>query len=236
MIPSGGRVRPVAREAIRRWDRMATERYGIPSIVLMENAARGSADALALVSAGSGRPRPPYRIACGPGSNGGDGLALARHLHNRGLAVSIFLAEPPSRFRPASDAGTNLRIVERMGLDLRQAGPRGLLELAAGEEAGEGTIIDALLGTGLDRPLEPPYLEWVEAINRSGRPVIAIDIPTGLHADTGEVLGAAVRAEHTFTMAAPKLGFFHGEGPVLAGEVHVIDIGIPREMVEEIPS
>jgi NAD(P)H-hydrate epimerase len=116
----------------------------------------------------------------------------------------------------------NLRIVERMGSICEDPGDDRIREV---ETAKDGTIIDALLGTGLDRPLEPPYLGWVVAINRSGRPVMAIDIPTGLHADTGEVLGAAIRAGHTFTMAAPKLGFYLGAGPACTGSIQVIDIG-----------
>ena len=229
--PGGSTAGAAPRDRIRDLDRRAIEEYGIPGIVLMENAARGSAEALDELLAS--RPRscpPPYRIICGRGANGGDGFALARHLHNRGQAVSLVLAEPRSRTRPDSDAGINLRIVERMGLDLREPAEGRIREV---EVARDGTVIDALLGTGLDRPLEAPYLDWVEAINLSGRPVIAIDIPTGLHADTGEVLGAAIRAAHTFTMAVPKLGFFRGEGPRHAGQIHVIDIGIPRELLDK---
>jgi NAD(P)H-hydrate epimerase len=226
---AGGDPPPLARERIRELDRKAAEEYGIPTLILMENAARGSAEALIELQAAEPRGcPPPYRIICGRGSNGGDGLAMARHLHNRGREVSIYLAEPRSRIRPDSDAGINLRIVERMGLVIRDPGEGRILEV---ESAKDGTIIDALLGTGLDRPLASPYLEWVEAINRSGRPVIAIDLPTGLHADTGEVLGAAIRAAHTFTLVAPKLGFFRGEGPKLVGKVRVIEIGIPRELL-----
>jgi NAD(P)H-hydrate epimerase len=225
----GSRAGAASRDRIRDLDRRAIEEYGIPGIVLMENAARGSADALGeVLAARPGSCPPPYRIICGRGANGGDGFALARHLHNRGQAVSIHLAEPRSRTRPDSDAGINLRIVLRMGLDLREPAAGRIHEV---ETARDGTVIDAMLGTGLDRPLEPPYLDWVEAINRSGRPVIAIDIPSGLHADTGQVLGAAIRAAHTFTMAVPKLGFFRGEGPRHAGIIHIVDIGIPRALI-----
>src|SRR5262245_23421343 len=113
-------IAPASRAAIREWDRRAIEEYGIPGILLMENAALGCERVLlGLIQSEPERCRPPFRIVCGPGNNGGDGLALARHLHNRGFAVSVLLVEPRSRVRPGSDAAVNLRIVERMGLDIR---------------------------------------------------------------------------------------------------------------------
>ncbi len=222
--------RPLSRAAIRDLDRRAVEEFGIPGIVLMENAALGCDRVLAEIGAADRRFAPPWRIVCGPGNNGGDGLALARHLHNRGHAVAIHLVQPKDRVKPGSDAATNLAIVERMRLPIIEPGPGGAAAAIA-EATASGTIIDAMLGTGLDRPLRPPYLEWVLAINGSGRPVVAIDIPSGLDADTGAVLGAAVRAAHPMTMAAPKIGFTAGEGPAHCGVVHLVGIGIPRELL-----
>jgi NAD(P)H-hydrate epimerase len=229
---SATRVPPATRAQIRDWDRRAIEEYGIPGIVLMENAALGCERVLLEILAADPRCAPPYRIICGPGNNGGDGLALARHLHNRRLDVSIHLVEPRARVRAGSDAATNLRIAERMALPITEPGPGLPLERAIAAATGDGTLIDALLGTGLDRPLRPPYLEWVRAVNAAGRPVIALDIPTGLDADTGEVLGEAVRADHTITMAAPKLGFARGEGPARTGRIHLVGIGAPRELLD----
>jgi len=224
--------RPLSRASVRELDRRAIEEYGIPGIILMENAALGCDRILAEIRAADpARFGPPYRIACGPGNNGGDGFALARHLHNRGLAVEVHLVEPRGRIRTGSDAEVNFRIIERMGIPIREPGPDRPLERAIEEAGGAGTTVDAMLGTGLDRPLRSPYLEWVRGMNASGRAVVAIDIPTGLDADTGEVLGDAVRAAHTITMAAPKLGFFRGAGPERAGTVHVVGIGIPKEML-----
>jgi len=229
----GSEIPPVSRETIRSWDHRALLEYGIPGIILMENAARGAADLLCLLRASApARFGPPYQVMCGTGNNGGDGMALARHLENRSLPVTVHLAEPRSQIRPETDAGINLRILERMGVDLREPGPDRPLERAIREATGSGVLIDALLGTGLTRSLGSPYREWVEAMNASSRPIVAIDLPTGLDADSGEVLGAAVRAEHTFTMAAPKLGFTRGAGPALVGWVHLVEISLPRRMVE----
>jgi NAD(P)H-hydrate epimerase len=206
------------------------EEFSIPGIVLMENAGAGAARTVAEVVHEDSLPYPePFHILCGPGNNGGDGLVAARHLHNMGFDVRIQLVGIAA-YPPGSDADVQLKIVRRWGLPLREAatGPE-TCELFH-PSAGGGTVVDALFGTGLSRPLRSPYLEWVEAVNaREGR-VFAIDIPSGLDANSGEVLGAAVRADHTITFAAPKVGFERGAGPRLTGKVHVIDIGIPREL------
>ncbi len=228
-------LRPLSREAIRELDRRAIQDFAIPGIVLMENAALGCAEVLMELYAGEPiRYGPPFRIICGPGNNGGDGLALARHIHNRGFPLTLYLVKPKASLRPDSDAGINLKIADRMGLDLRETGPDYPLEDLIKEAISTGTIIDAMLGTGLDRPLRSPYLEWVKAINEAGRPVIAVDIPTGLDANTGQVLGAAIRANHTITMAALKQGFNRAAGPGCTGDVHLVGIGSPRELLKSI--
>ncbi len=228
-IASGdGLPPPASCEAIRSWDRRAIAEFAIPGLLLMENAALGCVQCILDLAEGD-RERwgPPYIVICGPGNNGGDGLAIARHLSIRGREVRVHLVEPRARIDPVSDAGANLKIAERFGVDIRDVDSGRSAEEAAAEACERGVIIDAMLGTGLARSLGRPYLAWVEAINRSGRPVIAVDIPTGLDAETGDVLGAAVKADHTLTMAAPKLGFLRGEGPRHAGRVHAIEISLP---------
>ena len=189
----------------------------------MENAGGGAARAIEEISLDAPLPEP-FHIVCGPGNNGGDGFVVARHLHNQGRDVRVEVAGRAS-YAPGSDAGVNLEIVRRMGIPLSFPDPP-----AGGEAFSTGTVIDALFGTGLSRPLEPPFLDWVRAINASGAPVIALDIPSGLDADTGRILGAAVQARSTLTFAAPKIGFFQGSGPVSTGKVLVIDIGVPGEI------
>ena len=198
------------------------EELGIPGIVLMENAARGIAD-LVRERLGSS-PGGPVAIVCGPGNNGGDGFAAARHLSNAGVDVRLHLVVPADAYPDDSDAGQNLRIVRAMGLPLRED-----VDLE-----GAAIVVDAVFGTGLTRPVREPYLSAVRAMGNAGVDVVAVDVPSGLDANTGAILGAAVRAAVTATMVAPKAGFALGEGPRLTGEVRVVDIGVPPSVLERV--
>ena len=215
-------MRHATREQIREVDRVAIEDYGMPGVILMENAGRGAVD-IALEMLG-GKEDAHVAIVCGRGNNGGDGFVIARHLHNRGVSVTVFLLAP--REKIGGDALINLQIAERMGLDVRQAGPAEL------DLAGCDLIIDAMLGTGLAGEVREPFLAAIKAVNAAGRPVLAVDIPSGLDANTGEVLGDCVRATRTATFALPKVGFMRAAGPEMTGDVIVVDIGVPREILE----
>jgi NAD(P)H-hydrate epimerase len=217
----------LSREQVRSLDRRAIEEYGIPSLVLMENAGRGTADVLCSLSA-----KGPIVICCGKGNNGGDGLVAARHLVNRGLAVKIFLfAELASL---SEEAAVHWKIVERMDIprtvltDADQPARELPAELARAE-----WIVDALFGTGLTGPLRPPLDLVAELINLSGKKVLAVDIPSGLDADTGLQLGATVRAAHTVTFVAGKKGFANPAAAQWLGQIHLVDIGAPRRLIEE---
>ena len=213
---------PQTREVIRSWDRRATEELGIPGLILMENAGLSAERIIEdLISGEPEAYREPFLVVCGPGQNGGDGFAVARHLHTRGFETAIRVA-PGVEYDPGSASGVNFEIVKRLGLEIRELDP--------GDFSGGGTVIDALFGTGLSRPLRSPFLEWVQAINAKGRTVIALDVPSGLDADTGEILGEAIRASDTITFAASKRGFELARGPECCGRVHVVDIGMPREL------
>ena len=196
----------------------------------MENAGRGAAAWL------RDRPGVPASarclILCGPGNNGGDGGVVARHLDAWGYPVRVVWFARPDRLR--GDAATQWNILARSGLD--QAAwddeasltPDRLDALLAGAD----WIIDALLGTGLTRPVEGTLRGAIEAINRAGKPVLALDLPSGLDADRGVPLGAAVRARATATFVAPKLGFARPEAGPYTGEVVVVEIGVPRALLE----
>jgi NAD(P)H-hydrate epimerase len=201
----------------RAVDRDAVERYGIPGIVLMENAARGLLDVtLAMKAAG------PVVICCGPGNNGGDGYAMGRHLDNRGVEVLLVAIGTP---RPGTDAAVNREICVRMGLrcvDRAQAGA-----------APAGLLVDAILGTGLDRPVHGETAEWIDWLNGRDTATLAVDVPSGLDCDTGAPLGVAVRADRTATMVGWKPGFLAEGAAAYTGDVVVVDIGAPRRLLVE---
>ena len=219
-------------EEIRRWDRRAIDDFGIPGIVLMENAGAGAARLILEHAAGTFPP--PYHIYCGPGNNGGDGFVVARHLHNHGQPVHLTVIVPGrgdgrAPYAPDSDAGVNLEVTRRMGLGVTMIDARQT-PAPAPEEPREGTILDALFGTGLCRPIASPYGEWLSALEHSPCPVVALDTPSGLDARTGEILGTCLPASLTITFAARKSGFERASGPGATGRVQVVDIGIPREL------
>jgi len=215
-------MRHATREQIREVDRTAIEEYGMPGVILMENAGRGAAQ-IALEMLG-GKKDAHVAIVCGRGNNGGDGFVVARHLHNRGVGGTVFLLAP--RETIGGDALINLQIAERMGLDLRDAQPGDL------DFSECGLVVDAMLGTGLAGEVREPFLAAIEAVNAAGRPVLAVDIPSGLDANTGEVLGDCVRANRTATFALPKVGFIRAAGPEMTGDVTIVDISVPREILE----
>lgn len=220
----------MSRDALRELDRLCVERYAMPSIVLMENAAigltRGVLDVLERRDLGG------VLILCGPGNNGGDGLCAARHLHNAGAPVRVALTAPP---RPGSDAEVNHEIARRMGLSLTPlpVEPGPTLE-SLSQELTSPVIVDALLGTGLDREVGGQARACIEWINASGRPVVSADLPSGMDAETGRALGVCVRATLTCTFAARKRGFAAPGASDLTGRVEVCPIGAPRELLDEL--
>jgi NAD(P)H-hydrate epimerase len=219
------------RARARQLDRRATEEFGVPGIVLMENAGRGVAEKLCeLGIAGA------VVICCGPGNNGGDGFVIARHLDLRGIAVHVFAwgwqpsnAGGQSR-RAGSDAAANLSILEASGIAVHFNADQ--TELAT-TLTGAAWIVDALLGTGSRGEPRPPLDAVIDAINASGAPIMAVDLPSGLDCDTGEAAQHAIRARHTCTFVAIKPGFLSEGAEQFTGNVHVCDIGAPRVLVEE---
>jgi NAD(P)H-hydrate epimerase len=206
----------------RALDAHAIEALGIPPLVLMENAALGVADALAARFAAAER----VAIVCGPGNNGADGLAVGRQLAARGYAVDLFLA----RFGRAlsSDCAAQLAIAERLGLAPRELAPGDLDALPSGLARSE-VVIDALFGSGLTRPLAGEWARLVEALGAAARPVVAIDLPSGLDGDRAAPIGPAVRADLTVTFVAPKPAQLLDPACDLCGELVVADLGFPVE-------
>ncbi|MFN2308797.1 MAG: NAD(P)H-hydrate dehydratase [Gammaproteobacteria bacterium] len=213
---------PVYRAAqVREADRRAIEDIGIPGYALM---CRAGAAALRALHARWPRARR-IRVVCGAGNNAGDGYVLARLAHDAGLEVGVAWLYPPERLQ--GSAATAQAAARAAGVPLA-----AFHEVAL---QGAELIVDALLGTGLDRPLDASWAAAVVAINAAGRPVLSLDLPSGLHADSGAVLGAAVRADLTVTFIAPKLGLYCGSGPDLAGEIEPADLELPAEVFRGLP-
>ena len=208
------------RDSVRAVDRAAITEFGIPGIVLMENAARALAvEARVMLADTVGS----VVIVCGSGNNGGDGWALARHLHNTGSDVKIApLAEP----REGGDAAVNCRICRAMSL------AEVAIDDLPTHLAACDLIVDAIFGTGLDRAVTGTAAAVIERINQSARPVLAVDVPSGLDCDTGQPLGTAVRAMRTVTFVARKPGMDVVTAKAYTGRVVVGDIGAPVELLE----
>ena len=224
--------RTCTREEIRELDRRAIEEYGMPGVALMENAGAGAARIAAEML---GDPfSMNVAILCGKGNNGGDGYVIARHLANQGANVNLLLACDPSEISPECDAGVNLRIARNMAIFMQPARDDGEFDMALAFVKEAHLIVDALLGTGLSGDVREPYLSLIRMINAADAPVLSVDIPSGLDANLGKVLRAAVRANRTATFVLPKRGFYLLEGPAHTGQVDVVDIGMPRDLVESL--
>jgi NAD(P)H-hydrate epimerase len=216
----------LTRAQVREIDRRAIEGFHIPGIVLMENAARAAAEVACDML--DGECVGEVLVLCGGGNNGGDGLAVARHMHNRGADVSLALTIDPAKY--TGDALINWKIVSAMKMEWKPA----VAEKIAGTSS--LLIVDAIFGTGLEKAPRPPFEEIVAAVERSGRPVLAIDLPSGLDCDTGKPLGAAcMRATRTITFVAQKVGFAQASAKAFLGEVTVGSIGCPIELIEGSP-
>jgi ADP-dependent NAD(P)H-hydrate dehydratase / NAD(P)H-hydrate epimerase len=213
-------------EQMQNIDRRAIRDFGIPGTVLMENAA--SALLAEMEKHFDGLEGVRVGIICGKGNNGGDGLALARRLRIRGVPVRVALLSPFSSV--SGEAKINLSILRKTDVEIEQNVPaRSLSDIISWSDV----LVDAMLGTGISAPLKGTYFQAVNRVNASGRPVVAVDIPTGINADTGAVMGAAVRADLTVTMALLKRGLVLHPGADHAGTVRVADIGIPSEVIEK---
>jgi len=219
----------LTRDEVRAIDRAAIETLGIPGVILMENAGRNCADAIAeFLGTTAGRS---VAVVAGAGNNGGDGYVIARHLAMRAAKVTTFITCPAEKI--SGDAAINLRAIEALRHDIRQITGQQIGDLSR-ELATCDVIVDAVGGTGIRGPLRGDPAAAVQQINAAGRPVVAVDIPTGLDCDTGAADGPAVRAAMTVTFVAPKRGFDFPQSGQYTGTVVTADIGIPADLVAEI--
>ena len=210
--------------AMRAMDRTAIDDYGIPEVVLMENAGGAAFRVLAYHWPVAGRR---WLVLCGVGNNGGDGLVVARHLHSAGAQVTVLVLGDPGRYGDASAA--NYDMVQRLGIDCRVVDAvTSVMESLAGCDG----VVDGLLGTGITRTVEGLYAAVIEAVNGSGKPVLALDIPSGVNGDTGQVMGTAVRADATVTFGLPKSGNLLYPGYEYGGHLAVSHISFPPALTQ----
>ncbi|HEX3508563.1 MAG TPA: NAD(P)H-hydrate epimerase [Candidatus Dormibacteraeota bacterium] len=196
---------------VKELDRLAAERFGVSVDRLMEAAG-------AAVARFCDRPAV---VVCGIGNNGGDGLVCARRLHEAGQLSNVCCVDPTRFTGPAANA---LKALEMAGVEV-------LSDLRLD---GASLVVDAIFGVGISRPPQGPFAEWIEAINASRMRVVAVDVPSGLDADTGVAYSPCVRADVTITMGLPKQGLLVADGPSVAGEIWVVDIGIPEKAYESL--
>jgi hydroxyethylthiazole kinase-like uncharacterized protein yjeF len=218
----------LSRAQMRAFDAYAIGQSSVPGLLLMENAGRGATDVLVReLYSGNARGARPV-VVCGSGNNGGDGLVIARHLLVRGASPTVFFAGDADKM--AHDARANFEAWRGIGGEIQWLPPGAPLSTLDHALASDEIVVDALFGTGLDRPIEGWLANVVQAINVSRGPRFAVDLPSGLDADTGAALGVAVEAAVTATFAHYKLGLLTPSGASLAGRVHVVDIGVPAAL------
>ena len=216
----------LSRGAVRELDRLCIEEYGIPGVVLMENAGRGAAEHLLRACEG-GAQRVVF--LCGPGNNAGDAYVAARHLHNAGVEVELHSVVAAGLLR--GDAAWARAVVDRMGLDVRTTEPGTRTNPWAARLDGGAVLVDGLLGTGAIGAPRGVVAEVLRACETSRpRLRVALDLPSGLDADTGEAHEPCFTADLTLTFAALKPGLSNAR----CGRIEVIDIGAPRELLQRL--
>ena len=214
----------LSRDQIRAYDRHAIERCAVPGVILMENAGRGAAE---LLLARHAPLDGPVVIVCGRGNNGGDGFVVARQLMAAGVSVEVFVMPP--RASIAGDARVNFDALLGVGGRVRDI-EDGLDDLQV-SLAHARLVVDALLGTGLSRPVTGLWGEVIELLNHVEVPLLSLDIPSGIDANSGQVHGVAVQAAHTITFGAYKCGLLQGPAVRHAGELSLVGLGVPEELI-----
>lgn len=217
----------LTRSQVRDVDRRAIEEYGLPGVVLMENAGRGAVDFLCRLGCSG-----PVVICAGKGNNGGDGFVIARHLAIRRIEARVVLCCEGNQLQ--GDAEINYRVLQRAGLAGIELGNDVTRERLAPLLSTADWIVDALLGTGTQGLVREPYVTVIDAINQANRRVFAVDLPSGMDCDTGRPCGTCVKATATATFVAKKPGFDAPGTDAWTGRVEVIDIGVPPRLLKEV--
>lgn len=217
-------MKVITSEEMRQLDKAAQTRFGIPGLILMENAGVQS---VRYIEESYGNLKDKnIAVVCGKGNNGGDGLVIARHLTNKGAYASVYLLSDAKEI--SRDSKTNLEIIKRMKMPVYT----GASNIQSGLKKAD-IIIDAIFGTGLKKDISGIYAKAIDLINRSEKPVMAVDIPSGIDSDNGRIKGCAVKADLTVTFCLPKIGHFIYPGAEYSGTLKIADISIPKGLVDE---
>jgi NAD(P)H-hydrate epimerase len=211
----------VTREQMVEVDRLMIEEYGIMLLQMMENAGRSLAKLTSELLSGVVQGKR-IAVLCGGGNNGGGGMAAARHLTNWGADVQVALAVPAEKLKDAP--AHQMRILRAMGINISDDFPSGDFDL----------MIDALIGYGLRGAPRGNIAQWIQEANHGVVPVLSLDIPSGLDADTGSPLGDCIRADTTLTLALPKVGMREDGASEYLGELYVGDISVPTRLLRGI--
>jgi NAD(P)H-hydrate epimerase len=218
----------LTREQCREVDRRAIEECGMSGLVLMENAGRGCVDVLERLGIDG-----PVAILCGKGNNAGDGFVIARHLDIRGYECRVLLLRPPHELR--GDAAANFAVLLKTDIQIidlsERAGASPPPDLADAP-----WLVDAILGTGAVGEPRPPFdaaIDWINTRNAKTQ-AMAVDVPSGLDCDTGQPASHTVRADHSCTFAAMKIGLRQPAAKPFTGTIHVCDIGVPPNLIDEV--
>ncbi len=220
-------AKTLTRAQSREVDRRAMEEYGISGLVLMENAGRGVADRLCKLGIDGA-----VAICCGKGNNAGDGFVIARHLDLRGFAARVLLWTEPSEL--TGDAAANFQILKKTDVPIEVFAGGHDAARSQRQLAGTAWIVDALLGTGARGEPRPPLDAVIEQLNAAAAAKLAVDLPSGLDCDTGRAARQTIRAAATCTFVAAKPGLLVPGAAAYTGQVHVLDIGAPRKLIDEV--
>lgn len=215
---------------MQEMDRQAIEEHSIPGLELMETAGQGAA--IALLSLFADQAEDGVSIVCGKGNNGGDGFVIARELAIKDFNVTVYLLAKTESVR--GDAAINLKRLTTLNIPVVEVPDEDAFSRAKTDIARSGLLVDAILGTGLTSDVRGFFKIVIDFINSTGIPIFAVDIPSGLNADTGQPCGTAIQAQGTATFALPKIGHYTYPGAAHTGKLDVIDIGIPETVVEAV--
>lgn len=220
-------LEPKTAEEIKEIDHRCVWEYKIPSLILMEHAGSGAAQ----VAMEMNPSRRQTVIIVGKGNNGGDGLVVARFLRMANFPVKVWILGSASDYRKSSAPWYNHQMIKHLGIPITYLMDDSQLPELKKDISTAGLVIDAMLGIGLSGDVRQPYKAVIDMTNEFSQKVLAIDVPSGLDSDTGEPKGVAIRATKTVTFVAPKPGFVTEQGREYCGEVIIMDIGVPPELL-----